>query len=217
MKSFRLWAMSALTLVTVGWLQADTLPVDPTIKFTTGGHGTTPITCDTNIPTCTTALVDLIGADGFANLVVKNASAPTPKDIVGLQFVIPTLNFNQDFFASTDAFLFASILPDEGDSQLIVSFSGVGSGTGGSAFLAADPLGPTNGGIPGFAPGGTVFVTANFGTVPAGSTLSGLAFGQTGTLGLAAVPEPGTFWLSLSVVAGVLLARRKLAVGARKS
>ena len=67
--------MSALTLLAVSWLQADTIPVDPTIKFKTGGGGSTDITC--NINGCTTTLSPAIGADGQAVLDIFNEANRT--------------------------------------------------------------------------------------------------------------------------------------------
>src|SRR5271169_6829475 len=119
MKNFRLWPMSALTLLAVGCLQADTLPVDPLIKFSTGGNGSTDIVCTFN--GCPTVLSPVIGADGTATLDIFNASG---KNIAELNFVIPTSNFDQDFTAITNAFENAAIFADEPDNLLNVVFSG---------------------------------------------------------------------------------------------
>jgi hypothetical protein len=214
MKSFRLWAMSALTLVTVGWLQADTLPVDPTIKFKTGGGGSTDITC--NVNGCTTTLTPAIGADGQAVLDIFNKAeivnadlSTTPLNIIAMTFFIPTANFNQDFTAITDAFTGALILPDEAHNQLEVLFFGVGgSGPGGSAFVPADISAPP--GSPGFIAGDFVTVQTFFSTTTPGSGLQGLPFGKEGVLTLTTVPEPGMFWASLIGVAGLLVTRRRV-------
>ena len=205
MTSFRVIAMSAMALGSVGWLWADTLPLDPLIKFTTGGTGSTDITC--TVSGCETNLSPTIGADGFATLDILNASG---KNIAQMVFVIPTTNFDQDFTASTNAFEFASITADEGAPlpSISVTFSGLGSvGTGGTAFLPADPTAPP--GPPGFTPGQTVQLFVFFGTAPPGSTFTGFANGQEGVLGLTA-PEPSTFWISLAGVLALLVARRRL-------
>jgi hypothetical protein len=204
MMTFRVLAMGAMVLGTVGWLQADTLPADPLIKFTTGPGHSTDITCITN--GCETDLSPVIGADGFATLDVLNG---TGKNIAAMTFVIPTSNFDQDFFASTNAFENAAIFADEVGQSLTVQFSGLGSTGTGTGFLPADPTAPS--GPAGFIPGGTVQAFVFFGNAPEGATFAGLANGQHGSLELSAdAPEPSTFLLSLSGVIGLLVVRRKL-------
>ena len=210
MKSFRLWPMSAVALLAVASLQADTIPVDPTIKFKTGGGGSTDITC--NVNGCTTTLSPAIDASGQAVLDIFNeavaADGVTPLNIVAMTFFLPTANFNQDFTAITDAFTGALILPDEAHNQLEVLFFGVGgSGPGGSAFVPADISAPP--GSPGFISGDFVTVQTFFSTTTPGSGLQGLPFGKEGVLTLTTVPEPGMFWTSLIGVAGLLLTRRR--------
>jgi hypothetical protein len=214
MKSFHFRVLSALVLLSAGWLHAT--PVDPFIKFNTGGGGSTDITCTTN--GCLTTLSPTINAAGEANLDIFNASG---KDITGLIFYIPTLNFNQEFNASTNAFTTAAIFADEVDQQLLVEFFGVGSGTGGTAFLGPDPGAPGGGTVPepcvspvapntpGFTPCGTVVVQSFFGTVPEGSTLAGFLNGQEAVLTLA-VPEPSMLGLAFSGFLGLFLVRRRL-------
>jgi hypothetical protein len=204
MTSSRVLVISAVALVTAGWLQADTLPVDPLIKFTTGGGGSTHIVCNTS--GCETDLSPLIDAGGQANLDIFN---DTGKNIAAMTFVIPTTNFHQDFFASTNAFENTAIFADEGPPlpTITVQFSGLGNTSSGPAFLASDPEAPS--GAAGFTPGGLVKLFVVFGNAPAGSTFSGFANGQEGTLSLT-VPEPGMFWLLLSGGLALLLARRKL-------
>lgn len=204
MTSFRVLAISAVALASSGWLRADTIPTDPLVKFTTNGGGSTHITCTTN--GCETDLSPVIGADGFATLDIFNG---TGKNIAAMNFVIPTSNFDQDFFASTNAFENAAIFADEGGESLTVAFSGVGSTGTGSAFLPADPTAPS--GPAGFIPGGTVEAFVFFGNAPEGATFAGFANGQEGTLSLTTpVPEPSTLWLSLSGALGFLVARRRL-------
>ena len=203
MKSFRVLAMSALTLLTVGWLHADTLPVDPIIKFVTGGHGSTPITCTTN--GCETDLVDPIDQNGFLTAQILNS---TTFNISAMNFVIPTSNFNQDFTAITDAFEFASISRNETLQQLTVTFLGLGSITGqNTAFSPAVPGPPS--GPEGFVPGGTVQLFVFFGDAPTGSAFTGLGPGKEGTFSLA-TPEPSMLWLSLSGIVGLLVMKRRL-------
>ena len=201
MKRLQIWALGALTLLSAGWLQADS--ADPSIKFNTGGSGSTDITCDTS--GCITALSPTIGADGQASLDIFNESG---LNINALTFYVPNTNFDQTFTASTNAFTNALILPNEAGDQLIVDFFGVGSAAeGGSYTLPADPSDP-DGGSPGFEAGGTVTVQAFFGNAPAGSNFTGFANGQEAMLTL--TPEPSMFWLSFCGLAGLLVARRKL-------
>jgi hypothetical protein len=190
-------------VLSAGWLHATV--IDPTVKFTTGGVGSTHITCSTQ--GCITPLSPVIDANGVANLDIFNESG---RNITSLFFTIPTVNFNQDFNASTNAFTNAAILPDEDHNQLLVLFSGVGNAAqGGSDFLGADPTHPGDGLI-GFFRGGTVSAQAFFGTVPPGSTFQGFLDGQHATLDLSTVPEPGMFWVSFIGLAGVLVAKRRL-------
>jgi hypothetical protein len=207
MTSFRLVAMSAMALGSVGWLGADTLPTDPVIKFTTGGDATS-ITCTTS--GCSTTLAPPIGADGFADIGVTNG---TTKTITELEFFIPTTNFDQTFTASTNTFTSALISADEVDNMLEVTFSGTGNAApgfpdGGSFTFPPDPTDPGTG-APGFEPGGVVTVKAFFVPLPNPGPFTGLLPGETGTLSLSA-PEPSMVWLSLVGALGLLVARRKL-------
>src|SRR5690242_4290983 len=92
MKSFRVVAIGAMALGSVGWLRADTLPADPLIKFTTGGGGSVDITCITN--GCETDFS--VGPDGFLTTNIFNE---TGFNITGMNFVLPTTNFDQSFSA----------------------------------------------------------------------------------------------------------------------
>jgi hypothetical protein len=203
MKSFRVVAIGAMALGSVGWLWADTLPADPLIKFTTGGGGSVDITCVTN--DCETHFS--VGGDGFLNTNIFNE---TGSNITEMHFVLPTTNFDQSFSAFTDTFEFASISRSETLDQLTVSFSGVGNVTGqNSAFLAADPTAPS--GLPGFVPDGTIKLFVFFGDPSTDSIFNGFGNGQEGTFSLSApAPEPSTLWLSLTGVLGLVLTRRKL-------
>jgi hypothetical protein len=203
MKNFRVVAISAMALGSVGWLWADTVPADPLIKFTTGGGGSVDITCVTN--GCETDFS--VGGDGFLTTNIFNE---TGFNISGMHFVIPTTNFDQSFSAFTDTFEFASISRSETLKQLTVSFDGVGNITGqNSAFLAADPNAPS--GPPGFVPDGTIELFVFFGDAPSDSIFNGFGNGQEGTFSLStSTPEPSMFWLSLSGVLGLILTRRKL-------
>jgi hypothetical protein len=208
MTSFRILAVSAVAILSVGWLQADTLPTDPLIKFTASGDATS-IVCTTS--GCPTSLLPVIGPDGFVDIGVTNGTTMT---ITSLEFFIPTSNFDQFFSASTNLFTQALILPNETAGMLEVVFSGTGNAlTGGAFTLPPDPTDPGSGAL-GFVPGGQVTVNAFFAppaqTCSGGSPcFTGLLPGETGTLALS-TPEPSTFWLSLSCVVGLLAARRKL-------
>src|SRR5579863_7121685 len=211
MTSFKFFAVSALSLVSVGWLQADTLPTDPLIKFDPAGDAT-DINC--NQSGCNTPLVPVIGPDGFVDIGVTNntnVSFPPGMTITSLEFFIPTSNFDQTFSASTSLFTQALILPNESADILEVVFSGTGNApTGGSFTLPPDPTDPGSGAL-GFIPGGQVTVNAFF-SPPANSCVggspcfTGLLPGETGTLVLAA-PEPSMVWLSLAGALGLLVAR----------
>jgi hypothetical protein len=207
MTSFRVIAVSAMALGSVGWLWADTLPVDPLIKFTTGGDATS-ITCTSS--GCSTTLAPPIDASGFVDLGVTNG---TTKTITALEFFIPTTNFNQTFSASTNTFTQASIFADEAHNLLRVEFFGTGNAApgfpaGGSFTFPPDPTDPGTG-APGFEPGGVVTVDAFFVPPAVSGPFTGLLPGETGTLSLSA-PEPSMVWLSLVGGLGLLLARRKL-------
>jgi hypothetical protein len=207
MMSFRVVAMSALALVLVGRLSADTVAADPLIKFTTGGDATS-IVCTTS--GCSTSLLPLIGANGFADIGVTNGTTMT---ITSLQFFIPTTNFNQTFTASTNTFTSAFILADETDHLLEVVFSGTGNAApgfpdGGSFTFPPDPTDPGSGDL-GFEVGGQVIVKAFFTPLAQPGPFTGLLPGETGTLSLF-VPEPSMVWLSLVGALGLLVARRKL-------
>ena len=207
MTRFRVVAMSAMALASVGWLRADTLPTDPLIKFTTGGDATT-ITCTSS--GCSTPLLPVIGPDGFVDIGVTNGTTQT---ITALKFFIPTTNFNQTFTASTNTFTQASIFADEANSQLDVEFFGTGNAApgfpdGGTFTFPPDPTDPGTG-APGFSPGQQVTVKAFFVPPAVSGPFTGLLPGETGTLSLSA-PEPSMVWLSLAGGLGLLLARRKL-------
>jgi hypothetical protein len=202
MKSFRLWPVGALTLLAVASLQADTLPVDPLIKYTTADPTPTEIVC--TVSGCTTPLSPPIGDNGFATLSIQNE---TGMDIIALTFLVPTTNFDQLFVATADAFTEALILPDEAHDLLQVEFFGTGTGTAGAFTLGADPSAPGSGAM-GFVPGGVVNAQVFFGT-PQPGDFQGLLNGETATLALT-TPEPSMIWLSLFGVIGLLVARRKL-------
>jgi hypothetical protein len=228
MKSFRLWPVGALTLLAVASLQADTLPIDANVKFIKSGNDASTIgACATFV--CETTLTAAIDGAGYADINIINESGKT---ITGLEFFISFGNFNQVFNASTNAFENASIFPDESGipssillnlvnpsvgvvgPSLIVSFSGVGSsGTGIAPTSFPDPEDIAEGPGPlGFTPNGNIEVLAFFGSAPPpGSTFTGLANGQSGSLELLAdAPEPRTLWISLAGVVGLLVAKRKL-------
>lgn len=208
MKNLGVLAAGALAIISAGWLRADTIPPDPTVKFQTGGGGSTDITCNTS--GCVTSLSPAIGADGLGIFDIFNKSG---RDIVELIFDIPNTNFDQEFNASTNAFTGASIFGDEEHNQVIVAFFGTGNAdTGGSATLGANPDAPP--GPPGFEPGGTITVQAFFGT-PNPGTFQGFLNGQEATLAL--IPEPGMFWFSLVGLVGLLIARRKITAGTQKT
>lgn len=233
MKSFRVWVMSALTLLSVGWLQADTLPVDPQIKYTTGGTGSTPIICPGGVAgSCAgemlfTTLKPAI-ANGVADLGIDNN---TGEDILSLTFFIPTTNFAQVFNAPLTPFTNSST-PDTPFTN--VSVSDIESGLG--CFLASfgtvntpcvevkyfgqgNTQGPpgldigepddftTPPGLPGFTNGQFVEAIAITGgaTPPAGDTYGGFLAGTHGELSLS-VPEPSAFLEFFIVAVGLLAA-----------
>lgn len=208
MRLFSASVLAGIVLAAAGSLSAD--PVDPGVIFVKGGHGSTDITCDTNIPFCITPLNTEINAEGIGDFVIDNDSGPTHRDIIELDFYIPTINFDQIFTAYSPLFETATIILDPGDDITIVRFSDTGSGPDSTQ---TGPLGSCDDSCAaGFEPFGTVQVEAIFGTPPAGDP-SGLGYGQEGTLELqpnsADVPEPGTFVL-LFVAVALLLSSRNL-------
>ncbi|MBZ5595864.1 MAG: hypothetical protein LAP39_26790 [Acidobacteriia bacterium] len=239
MKSFRVLAMGAMALLSVGWLQAV-----PVVRLTLGGGHTTDITsadCTMLGPgTCIVLFnpVDLnaLDANGLGSLGIQNDLAQT---ITGLDFFLPTVNFNQNFQASTDLFTNASLAftPAVGpvDGYTSVDFFGTGNGTGGTVGPKNPCSGlglfifncPVNGPV-GFDaeslkpdaqfPNGEGFLIVTFGTANSG-TLGGLtpcsvnASACEATLAATAVPEPRLLLLLLVLLSspGVLvMARRKL-------
>lgn len=248
MASFRALALSAVALVSAGWLQADTLPVDPLIKLKTGGGGGS---IDINSTTCAFSgcLVsnpaEVIGANGFADLSVDNQFTTTAHDITAMNIFIPTTNFDQTFtssavtlantpafqnsFVSTGLFgmlelpgmcslLTGGIISKTGCIE-VEFFSGVSTNLA-NPCSSSNPLNPCTippdaedikegPGNPGFAPGQRVVVQAFFGNATEG--FPGLPHNTDSSLALVSdVPEPTTCWLSLSAVAGLLVARCKL-------
>jgi len=203
MKRLPVRALSAMALLSAGWLHAT--PIDPNVKFITGGTHSTDITC--TLSGCTTPLSPNIDANGVANIDIFNKS--DSGDIISLFFHIPTLNFNHEFNVSTNAFTNAFIFPNVAHDELLVEFLGTGNAAeGGSAFLGADPA-HAGDGLSGFERGGTVTVDAYFGT-PKPGTFQGFLKGQHATLELSTVPEPGMLWVSLVGLVGLLVAKRRL-------
>ena len=205
MKFLKALAFVGVVLAVAGSLLAD--PIDPGVIFVKGGHGSTPITCDTNFPPCITPLNTEIDAEGLGNFVIDNQSGRT---IIELDFYIPTVNFDQVFTAFSNLFETATIILDPSDSLTIVRFSDTGSGPDSTEI---GPLGSCDDSCSlGFEAFGTVDVQALFGTPPAGDP-PGLGNGVEGSLELQPnppdVPEPGTFVMLFSA-AGLLLGSRRL-------
>jgi len=250
MKSFRLWVMNAVVLLSVGWLQADTIsPSDGGIKLKTGGSGS--ITFSTT--TCTSAELlfgfcqvsatpdEAIGADGSANIGVDNQLSQA---IPALAFFVPTTNFNQPFVSSavlannSPSFQNSLIITEPFESAAncsaatfgaldstcieVLFFSGVNNTNLAQPCSATNPTNPctippdaddlTQTGNSGFTPTGLVVVQA-FLYAPSNG-FPGLAANSESTLSLVSnVPEPSTFWVLLSGVVGLLVARRRLTAG----
>jgi hypothetical protein len=213
----------------------------PVLHLTGGGGHTTDITsADCTIISSGTCIVlfnpaDLLGLDptGLGTLGLQNDLGQT---IIGLDFFLPTVNFNQNFIASTDLFTNASLNFTPAfrrvDGYTLADFSGTGTGSGGTA--SANPCTgpfasffncPTNG-TAGFDtesllpdkqfPNGEGFLVVNFGT-PNSGPLGGLApCPPTGPDAAcvatfeSSVPEPGSFLLLLSAMGVVVMARRKI-------
>lgn len=200
----RLLRASVLVMILLGaaaLLSAD--PIDPGVIFNKGGNLSADIICTTN--GCITT-VGTVGSNGGATFDVKN---DTNKDIIELLFTIPTDNFFQTFFASTNLFNDAVIFLLVDDDLTQVQFFGTGLDTNGTA-TAGPPVDSCDESCsPGFEPGGKITVGAVFGT-SGGSDHPGLLPGQEGVLTLEpTIPEPGTFGLLLTA-AGLLVGGRKL-------
>jgi hypothetical protein len=254
MKSLRFLALGALTLVSIGWLRADTVvPPDPTIKLKTGGGGGS-IQIDPTNPECAAGLfgslnctssnaADKIGASGFGDIAIDNN---TSQDIIAMNIFIATSNFDQTFtssavtLADTLAFqnsfvstgtlfgidffevpgicsaLTGGVLPSTSGCIEVKFFSGITTNPA-NPCTATNPTNPCTvfpdaedvaegPGPLGFVPNSQVLVQSFFGTPAPG--FPGFKAGDKATLSL--IPEPSLFWLSLTGVVGLLVAKRKL-------
>jgi hypothetical protein len=206
-------------LLSARWLCADTLiPGDGSIQFTKGGSHTTTIT---GFGLTSLTGDPPIGKNGAGIFGVING---TDETIDNLVFDIPTINFDQPFFAETNLFTTATIQLEPESDLVVVSFFGVGfAASGGSVFIPA----PCNGcDLPAFKglttgasnaplqffggllPGATNEATLILGFDPSspgsGFEPGGVPSGQF----VPSAPEPGTFALLLSGTV-LILGRRK--------
>lgn len=210
-------------LLSVGWLCADTIiPGDGSVQFTKGGShsttitgfGPTPLTGDQPI------------TNGGGTFGVINGTDETIEKVV---FDIPTINFDQPFFVSTNLFTTATIDLEPSEDLVIVTFFGIGFAAHGGSATIPKPcdddcvttfdlpnfkglaIGPPPPPAPqtffgGLAPGSdnTLILAAD-----PGDPTSGFENGAFPTVQFFPTPEPGTFGLLFSG-AMVILGWRKL-------
>lgn len=223
MSGLRLSASVLGLVLSTGWLWADSIiPGDGSVGFTKGGNHTTTITGFGVTPLTGDPP---IGEDGSGSYGVINGTGQTIDHIV---FDIPTTNFDQPFFASTDLFTNASIQLDPAHDLVIVTFFGTGfAAHGGTAFIPAPcdddcestfslPLVRPSIGPPpplavlhffgGFEPGpdneSTLTLLPDPNSPGSGFTPGGVPSAQF-------IPEPATFALLLTSGLAVALGRRK--------
>lgn len=216
------------------FLLADTIN-DPLVSFSQGGSkspafgGPTDPSCNpVSVTSCIITIPNAIGSNGFATGIeilnaTNQAGGPgnpaTNKDIVEIDFFIPTENFDQTFSAFSNLFLFANILLEPFNDQIDVEFGthgsvaksvpGVGNGSPGTDTVPG--TGSCTGTcLPGFTPDATITVEAFFGTSSPKFTRPGLLPGHEGTLNLLpSIPEPASLVLLISAV-GLIAGGRKL-------
>jgi hypothetical protein len=212
---------------------ADTIP-DPLVSFSQGGNrsaafgGPTDPSCNpASVTSCIITIPDAINSNGFAtDIEILNATnkaggpknPATNKDIIEIDFFIPTENFDQTFSADSNLFLFADILLEPFADQIDVQFGthgtlarlvpGVGNGPDGTDTVQGTGECERDCAL-GFIPGGTITVEAFFGKSNPEFNHPGLLPGDEGTLNLLPnVPEPTTFVLLISAVGLIAGGRR---------
>ena len=211
MRFLKLGVLGLMVLGLAVALLAD--PVDPKVLFNQGGSHSTDINgsaCAAPHPSCIAPINDAI-VNGGGTFDIHNKSG---RNITELIFFIPTVNFDQVFFAESNLFLSAFIIPDISGNLTDVAFFGTGSGPDATATIQP-PLDSCTLCAPGFedgqngvTPNFDFRVEAFFGR-SSGGNHPGLVNGDEGVLGLVPqVPEPGTFVLLVSAIALVAGGRK---------
>jgi hypothetical protein len=191
------------------------------MQFTKGGSHTTTIT---GFGLTSLTGDPPIGKNGAGIFGVINGTNETIDHLV---FDLPTINFNQPFFAETNLFTTATIQLEPENNLVVVSFFGVGfAAIGGSVFVpipcsdcgsafepptfklaTVAPNAPQHffgGLLPGAKNEATLFLGFDPNSPGSGFEPGGVPSGQF----VPSVPEPGTFALLLSG-AVLILGRRK--------